>query len=661
MLKKSLFLGAAVLALLVLVVLGGCSNPASETTSLGSPLAPDGLVIDAAVANEPDLAAALNDVNVRVILLDVSTPVGLAATSTLIPLEKTVYIVNSAYVENDQNTLSALTPAQDAGLNIRGTLIVGRGVVLVANPTHRISLWSSGSVQVQDNGFLATDKRIFVSNRTDQGVTNVSVLGTNVRFLAGSALAITDEPGLTPEDISDLLNILTPGTLPALMAGPTGGSTLVLSTSNLKPSQLAAVSGVSPSRSLVVTSTVNENQADFTIPAGVNITAAPGDVFTGLTNLTVNGTLNAASAQGSPDGLAFTVGSTGSLTVGTISKVKPSSVASGGFFAGRIAAFDTGAVIAAASGAIIDGYILTIASNINTPIGSGLTTVTEAKTITPENPTVIPPNSEVTFTGGVTVNSGATFTIAENANVTIPGGALSLGGTVEIPGSLTIGGGALTAPAISGKVNVQDGGSLTFASGITNGIALNGTIEIQEGGSLNDESTTAGSIWGTTVGTTASTGSFVLKTGAQAYVQGNLFVGTVADASATIQLETGALTLKKNSYDLDGNAVLKNTFGISSDMTMDIKNNSTLSITGSVPLYINGKAIISGKIEGNTSATIVVGNDPETAVTISGTGTNNFYTSGGVLISGNSIPVNHTYTWDTSLGTNSDQSGWKSN
>jgi hypothetical protein len=659
MLKKSLFLGAAALALLVLVVLG-CSNPASETSSAPQ-LTPDGLVIDAAVNTAAAFEAILDDPNIRVILFDLDgADKTLSVAGLAIPPEKTVYLVNNGYDPDDPDpraTVAALIPTGISGLNIRGTLIVGRGVALRALDNSPISLWSTGSVQVQDDGFLVTDKRIYVSNYTDQGASKISVLGTNVRFLSGSTLVIDDEPELTAEDITKLLAILTPGTIEnARMAGPTGESRLVLSTSYLEPSQLAAIPGRTSGQSLIATSLNTESAVDFTIPAGVVITAAYGDRFFRLTNLTVNGTFIAAGAEGNPEGVTLTVNQGGNLTVGTITKLKaPSSIAAGGAFSGFIAGFDTGAVLAVAAGGTINGYTLATASNVNTVTvaGGGALTVNEAKTVTADTPTVILPNSDVTFNNGVTVDAGATLTIAKDAEVTVSGGNLTLNGTVEIPGSLTIDNTA-TTPTVTGKVNIQDGGNLTLEAGIANG-DLKGIIEIQSGAVLKDLQPGGGSLWGTD-----GTGSFVFKAGAKGYrgtSPTTLVIGAVGDAAAIV-LEKGALTLKKSGYELDGEATLQAAFPVFTTETLDIKSGSILTIDGSIALTINGKATIAGTIKGGSSSTIVVGNAAETAVTISGT--SNFYPYTGTTPL-TTLDKGKTYQWTTDVdgSTPGDQSGWK--
>ncbi|MFP3090713.1 hypothetical protein LQZ21_10345 [Treponema sp. TIM-1] len=664
MLKKSLFLGAAALALLVLVVLGGCSNPASENDSAPQ-FSPDGLVIDAAVNTVADFQAILDDPEIRVILFDLNgsdkqfTVAGLA-----IPPEKTIYLVNNGYdpdAVDPFSTVNSLSPTGISGLNIRGTVIVGRGVALVATDTTPISLWSTGSVQVQDDGVLVTDQRLNVTNYTDQGVERVSVLGTNVRFLAGSTLVIDDEEDLTFDEIYQLLAILTPGTLPARLAGPTGTSNLVLSKSNLKPSEFAELRQLSPGQSLSVTSIVSETAESITIPAGLSITTAAGDVLTGVTQLTVNGTFIAASAAGKADGIGFTVESGGSLTVGTITKLKASSVAAGGSFTGRIAEFlDANAVLSAAAGARINGYLLTAASTIKTPnpAGGGSTTIAGATPVTPTTPLLIPPDSNVEFTGGVTVEAGATFTIAENAEVEIADGAFSLAGTLDLPGSLTIGDSA-DAPTITGTVNIQDGGSLTLGSGTPTG-DLKGTIEIRAGGVLRDLKAGGGSLWDT-----ESTGSFVFKAGSEGYRGSGTtpIIGHGDDTTAAIALVTGALTLKTTGYELDGTATLQSAFPIFATETLDIRSNSTLTISGTtVALTILGKATIAGTIVGSNSGTqtIVVGNVADTAVTISGT--SNFYANDGTTVQ-TTLVKGKTYTWtvDLDTATAGNQSGWKSN
>jgi hypothetical protein len=656
MIRKSLFYGFIAAAAAVLLVFAGCSQATDSGESTAPAVTPDGLVIDAAVTNAADFKAALGNENVRVIVFDVTGGETLEA-STEIFVEKTVYLTNSGTPN------ATVTPAS-GGLIVRGTLIVGRGVTLAAEETKPIKLWSGGSIQVQDNGTLSTDKRLSVNNRTDTAVTEYSsVLGKNVRFLAGSALEISDE-ALTLTQIGEMLDILTPGTLPtARMAGPTGASILIVNKTALKPSELVTVPQLSSSRILVATAGVNETAASFTVPAGAVIIAASGDIFGAVTDVTVEGALTASSAMGNQtDGFGFTVAAGGSLTTSGIVKLKPSTIAAGGIFTGQVVGFfDTNVTITADANAVINGYTLPIRSIINQKIGTGnqaADPVTTAITVAPENPLLVPPGSVLAYNGGITVSPAADFTVANGATVTIGGSNFKVDGSINVSGALTISG--VTAAPITGVITVEEDGEFVIADGVTGG-DLDGTIVIKEGAVLRDLKGTGGSLW---ADDGSSTGSFVFNVGAQGYVGSNALVGSTG--SDPFQLTAGTFTLKADAYALDGNATVNG--NQSPTKIVDIKTNSVLTIADNKQLTIragNSAFIAAGGqiVGGGTNSKIIVGaettsgNDTIPAGVISGDGAKNFYSNSGALLT--TIGAG-TYNWNTDAGSASgNQPGWK--
>jgi hypothetical protein len=249
--------------------------------------------------------------------------------------------------------------------------------------------------------------------------------------------------------------------------------------------------------------------------------------------------------------------------------------------------------------------------------------------------------------------------------------------TVTIGGDLTLDSGTLTVGS-GGALNVPEDGSLTVDGAelvITSGAGgeLKGTIIIESGASLKDEKPGGGSSWADS----DSTGSYVIQGGAKAYSSGSSTptIGVAGDSNVTLALDTNAvLTMTKDGYELNGNATLKEVFGISEGMTLHITSGSVLTYSPSGnDLYTKGTLVVSGTlqldgeitVDGSNPARILLAADSAASVdptiNIGTNGTNNFYNADDSPVTSPAITVTipgsgttyADYRWDTGVN------GWK--
>jgi hypothetical protein len=398
-----------VLVLIAVVSAGllftGCNTGTDGTETPAPAVSPGGVVVDKTVSNETELAAALADPKVDVIAFVMSADVSASGT-IIIPAGKTVYLLTTA-TSNE----TTLTPVK--GLEIRGTLIVSESTVLAAESTGKVYLGSSGSLRIQDGGQLSTDKRKSVSNLTDAGVGEDSVLGT-VRYAGGSGLTITNEPALTVADIGEILGYLTAGVAPSRSVANSinGPSWLDLKAklTEVKPSDIALIPNISAARNLGVTPVATEpaTTTAITIPAGAWVTIE--QALPQIKTLVVDGWAEAPSIGNGTDAVTVTVSAGANLEVADDIKFAPASkIATGGSFKGSATA---DSVIIADAGAVVNG-------------------------------TEVIEGDGVVVVGGTfpaTTESGKTYLIAGTVSVDAKGVNLVDGATLRIPEGSTLNG-----------------------------------------------------------------------------------------------------------------------------------------------------------------------------------------------------------------------------
>jgi hypothetical protein len=421
MIKRSLiFVLIAVLS--AIFVLTGCPTDGGDDTP--QTVAPGtGVVIDKTVNEEGDLDEAMKADNVETVAFVLSKDENLS-TLTVIPYGKTLYLLNH---EDGRRTV---TPSA-SGLNIRGTLIVSENTGLKADAAHQLSLWSTGSIQVQADGLLITDKRLSVTNYTDAGVGKESVLFKNVRYTGGSTLTLTNEEKLTIGEINEMLAFLELGTVSRALSTDTGPSKLVLEKPlvNVKLSDLTQIAGTSKQRAIEVKPGLAETQDAITIPAGVEVSFAPDYLLTGIKTLVVEGAFTADSIGGDAN-IAVTVAAGGKLDVKDPIKFdNASKIAAGADFIGtssdgKIPA-DAGATVNGV--AVKEGEVITILSG---EPGSPITVEKGAK---------YQVKGDVTLKATLTVQADGTLLIPEGTSLTVgDAGSIIANGTENTEGTIIV-------------------------------------------------------------------------------------------------------------------------------------------------------------------------------------------------------------------------------
>jgi hypothetical protein len=407
------------------LALTGCSSDSGGSSPTAAP-GIDGIVIDATANTEPGLKTALLDDDFEVVAMVLSADMTIEGL-TVIPYGKTVVLLNTG------DTRHSLTPTE-SGLNIRGSVIVSENTEPNVTAARPVYLWSDGNIQVQAHGVLTTDARRSVSNYTDAGVGQESVLLKNVRYGGGSTLKITGEGNVfTIDAINALLASLTPGT--RAVNAPTGPSRLELTAklTQIKPSDVAQISGTSDTRRVSLAPDATETAAAITVPAGAEVTIT--QELPTVRTLVVAGSLSApkvgVGGTEAANAVTVTVSGGGVLTVETpINFAADSAIASGGAFNGEATAINP----AMEGGAKING----------TTVKEGISSLVPVM-----NATGLPATLEAGKTYQI-VGNVTTVTVAMVANTTllIPAGA-----------TLTLTGAGITG--VAGTVIVEAGGSAT--------------------------------------------------------------------------------------------------------------------------------------------------------------------------------------------------------
>jgi hypothetical protein len=591
----------------------GCDN-GTTTESGPAGTTPDGVVIDKTVDNPGDLVKALAEVTTIAYVLDGGNG---SLNAVTIPERETVYLLNYS------KTPAEVTTNAD-GLHILGTLIVSESVKLKAADGAKVVLLNTGTLKIQDGGELETQYLTSVNNLDNAGVGVGSVLG-QVRYEGGSTLTIGDEGDLTKAEIEKLLGYITPLPIAAKsVAGQTGNPSslaLVAELKNFQPSDINDIIGIQALRTLAVKPGKAESTDEITIPVGAVVTV-PTDKLGSVTKLIVNGTLTAPQATGNvTDGVKITVGPGAELAVASVKVATESTVGVAGKITGEL-----NGPITPAPGAIINGFVST-----------GTTPVTFI--------------NDTTLTTTIDVKADETVQLGKGTFAAITSVKVAAGGVLSIPVSAVVKPTALATFDIAGTVKV--GGAFNFIT-TTPAAGLTGTIEVLAGGSTSDVNG-SGSLWGSTgsdTNITYSTGKYVYYTGSKASLgagEGTIkLVDDKNNTDAILVLTAGNLTLTRTRYELNGAAILKQTFGITAGMTLDIPANSVLTIPSGQELHLYGNAVIAGTVTGSATATASKITTTAASVTTI-TGKSNFYRVNEddppVVTTLSSLPAGKTYTW----------------
>jgi hypothetical protein len=195
-------------------------------------------------------------------------------------------------------------------------------------------------------------------------------------------------------------------------------------------------------------------------------------------------------------------------------------------------------------------------------LGGSYATATDATTVTLSQAKTIG-SGAVTVPFGVTletgswtltVNSGATFTVA---------------GTLDVDGGFTVTSGTLNN---SGTINVESGGAQTYSGAIgtnTGTINIKGTSHAGGGTDL------------------PGAGVNIVYAGGKVSFDGgtNYFIGTASDGNAEFALTSGTFSFNNVGYELDGAVTLKASktfYAIRGSTPMKLKAGAVLSVDGSL-------------------------------------------------------------------------------
>jgi hypothetical protein len=291
----------------------------------------------------------------------------------------------------------------------------------------------------------------------------------------------------------------------------------------------------------------------------------------------------------------------------------------------------------------------------------------------------------ITITGTLTNNSGASVTIGANGDThdTASVGLLSNAGTVSVDAGATLKLTATGADSNTGAITAT-GGTLSIASGNAFTNSTGGTLDLESGGKLSviGNLTNMGALstnianLGGAANTISISGKLTNNTGATFTVGANgdttdtASVGLLGNAG-TVAVDKGA-TFKMTATGADANAgsitATGGTVSIASGGaftndtagTLDLEEGGNLSVTGGLTnagtlstnkANLGGAAntiAISGALTNNTGATVIVGDNNDTADTAS---IGSLANSGTVTVGTGATLEFNTAATDTNAGT----------
>ena len=257
------------------------------------------------------------------------------------------------------------------------------------------------------------------------------------------------------------------------------------------------------------------------------------------------------------------------------------------------------------------------------------------------------PSNANTFTGGVTINNGATVSISAGnnlgaapamptTNITLNGGTLQLTVGTADPTATINPNRSMTLGAGGGTINVAAVGTGNFAGNTETAVIYTGTIS---GGNLSVTGPTPGN------GTNSNANPYLLELGAT-----NNYTGTTTINNATVSFlnsgggfsntlpVTTVLTLQNYALFLMNNGAANQTIaGLNGEATTGIGGMNTATLTTLTITPAVGQTYIYSGVIGAQTILNKTGANTETALTINGPGTQvlvgtNTYT-GATLIS----------------------------
>jgi hypothetical protein len=444
MLKKSLFIGFAVLAGAALVFTACEKEVTKEVPGSGWMML---------VQTWGDTQQALSEA-----LLNPDS--GVIGTKAAITLDAALTIPAG-------KTLVTFADINGAAITVEGKVYVGNGSALTATATNLITVKGSGSIAVEKGGVLTTNAASSVKN--ESGAT---ALGSGVAVVGGT---------LKFSEATDVADVAKIGAALSYISS----GTLAITSSTLAPSALTAIT-IPADKKLTVEGTGAETSDTLSIPAWLDLTTTAnlGTVKT----LSVSGKLTATAGTGHADGIALTVGEKSRLTLGTVAKLKGSTVAASGVLnIVAVTAYDANAKVAVSAG----GTVNSIKFPGNTNITGGLATATatiDSLTI-PASETgylELPAGKTLTVMGVLTVNGGLVLKAADSkvllsagAQATVAAGGKLYGINANKPNvtKVTLTVVATSAPTTATKAKITDSGSVyTLTTEASTGIILTKTV-----------------------------------------------------------------------------------------------------------------------------------------------------------------------------------------
>ena len=584
--KKSLifWLAAVTCAALFLV---GCEQEAK--TEYVTQKEVDVIHVDVVVTDDTGLAAALLDDDYKVIEVDASSTVTLS-TVTEIPAGKTVIIRGGS-----------VTPAS-GGLTIKGVVYVELEGSLVAAAATKVIV--TDGVLYVSRGALSVDAAASVNNGAESPAT---VLGTGKVGIAGGTLKYTAATDLdTAAKIGTALGYVTSGTLD-------------IGSSTLKPSQIAGVTGISPTKRLIATATGDDSATAtaLIIPAGLDLTAS-SETFAKIPTLTVNGKLTASSATLAA-ATSVSIGNGGILNIGASTALTfgaETAVTSAG----------TGKIVSTtATATVLQALLSKAGATLNIEQG-GAVTLTAATTVKAGTVLVLGAS------GSLTADNTAAKALTVAGTVVLNGGTLATSMAADTSGdnpAINITG---TGSIVAGNVVISGAGSLYDTTSST---AKAITITNAEGfvGAVNGLITLKGE---TTIN--AGNGKVILAVDGGGTSDTGTFQSAASNGQLTVTADEDSATVALD----DGTAV-------AAALTIGEKGSLTVAAGGIIAIKAVASTLLSTSSE--STAKFVIAAGAKLAVDSTATGeTAAFTTSSGAFSNTGTFATDSvgTYVGDSS-------------
>jgi hypothetical protein len=455
MYKKSLFLGAAALALLVLCIFVGCSNPTSDDGVVGNTIGVEGTEVTSS-----QLRAILADETPGVYAL-VSNNTTTAILGTpgydFIPAGITLNLYGDFTI-----TTGALTVGGNLNVNRAATLIANSTTVNLIIGFAETENNAQGTVTVRRDGRLTIDTSAavkFANKSAPEGATGTLISLTNGLVVNHAISENAGGPAVLHGEADNARLILEPDSILH--------HTTPLATGNdATGTDPTALKNLANAKIVLNLTTAVTAVADLTIREGTRV--ATTAVFAPTGTLTVNGTLATATTSAIVSPKRVVVGPDGVLTTvatDTFAAVE-SVLVNGRFTANAAATFAAvgdlevngiltapGATFAALTAARGEGFLTLGALNLGAkaPILFNIKNVTSAATAITAGTFTVPVGTTLTLTGA----AAPTGNVVVDGSLVLDGSTSSL--TIATTKSLTI----------NGTVSLLDAASVVLASGAT--------------------------------------------------------------------------------------------------------------------------------------------------------------------------------------------------